>query len=177
VKVCIDAGHGMGNKSPTVYDPGAVYSQHEEATLAIQYASALNRELIHRGHVTLLTRPGYDSVMPLGARAAKADGCDVLVSLHCNASISKEPAGSEVWYMTDSKLAMSVCNAICGALRTKNRGAKRSQSLAVLKTRVPAILVELGFMSNPQELALLTNPQSPGAAAQAIASALEAWHR
>jgi N-acetylmuramoyl-L-alanine amidase len=177
LKVCIDAGHGLGNKSPGVYDPGAVYGQQEEASLVLIYASLLNRELIHRGHVTVLTRPSYESVAPLGARQTKATGCDVFVSLHCNASTNTTPSGTEVWYLIDSKLAMSVCNSICEALKTKNRWAKRSQTLAVLKSSIPSILVEIGFMSNPQELALLADQQSPAKVAQAIATALEAWKK
>jgi N-acetylmuramoyl-L-alanine amidase len=47
----------------------------------------------------------------------------------------------------------------------------------VLKSSVPSIIVEPGFISNPTERAMLIKPESIQAVAQAIATALEAWKK
>lgn len=177
MKVCIDAGHGQDNDTMGRYDPGTVRRGVEEATLALTYCSALSKELIAKGHQVTLTRPSRTTSMPLGSRVSKGFGSDVFLSVHINSVESPQANGTEVLYNTDSKLAMLVVTGISEALKTRLRGATRSPGKAVLKSRIPSLLIEIAFLSNASDFKILTDEQSPIKVAQAISTALESWKR
>jgi hypothetical protein len=101
----------------------------------------------------------------LSTRAKMANdwGADIYISIHCNAFGNTASHGTEVYvYSTSSKiypLAQKICDAICKEAGTTKRGTKTA-SFAVLKqTNMPAMLIELAFITNPSDAKLLKNKQ------------------
>lgn len=124
-----------------------------------------------------------DVDMSLKDRAAfaKKVGADLFVSLHMNAvtSNTSKVYGTEVYYstsnnspngsgLTSSKLATLMVNNISGRLGTNRRGAKSARYTVVHNNTVPAVLIELGFMTNKDDFAKLTNGEFQKNAAKVI---------
>ena len=84
MKVAIDPGHGMGNATPSVYDPGAVAiadrMMYAEADIVLQYGLTLNFLLKERGIATFMTRTSSADEATVGTRALRAEaaGCTPL---------------------------------------------------------------------------------------------------
>src|SRR5688500_6050217 len=87
MKIAIDAGHGMGNRTPTVFDSGATGGGFREADMALGYAIALRSALTALGIASFLVRENNQVGAPLSRRAPLAEqhGCTAFVSLHLNA--------------------------------------------------------------------------------------------
>lgn len=103
------------------------------------------------------------------AARAKQIGADLYVSLHMNSNTKTSPMGTEVYYssknnkanasgLTSKKLGEMLQKALTQNLGTVSRGVKDNAYIVIRENSVPAVLIELGFMSNPQELALLNDP-------------------
>lgn len=90
---------------------------------------------------------------------------DIFVSIHCNSAEAEEACGTETFsYALDGgdgeKLATCIQDQIVDALNTVDRGLKANPKLLVLKyTGMPAVLVELGFISNASDEELLATQQ------------------
>lgn len=90
---------------------------------------------------------------------------DIFVSIHCNSAEADEACGTETFaYDLDGgegeKLATCIQDQIVDALNAVDRGVKANPKLFVLRyTAMPAVLVELGFISNESDEALLTDRQ------------------
>jgi N-acetylmuramoyl-L-alanine amidase len=101
-----------------------------------------------------------------------AAGCDLFVSLHCNAAGSQEAHGSEVWIIVNASEPSQALAAQVGAalasVTGEDRGIKR-QNFTVISVAesigVPAILAEMEFISNPDGELSLINRQMEYAAA------------
>lgn len=161
MKLAIDPGHGMGNRAPGVYDPGAQDGDLHEATVALQYAVTLRHLLRERGGESFLTRPDAVQPCPLSTRAprAAAQGCTHLVSLHLNdhGGPAAGARGLEVLWGSGTQseaLAAKMGAALVAATGLSGRAkVARQQRLAVLNgfNRGPAILIELGFIRHPRD--------------------------
>lgn len=165
MKICIDPGHGGS-------DPGAVGpagTQEKVIALAISLrVAALLRPVAD----VVMTRE-TDIDMELRDRAVMADGADCFVSIQCNAADKPEAQGTETLYYPGSvwgrRLAQAIQQRLVPAIDTADRGLKERSDLAVLRlTNPPAALVEIAFLSNPEEEARLNDPALHAAAAQAI---------
>ncbi|MEI7575554.1 MAG: N-acetylmuramoyl-L-alanine amidase [Armatimonadota bacterium] len=179
-KLCIDPGHGLGNKAPTVFDPGAISEGVSEADVVLAYALAIKFVALQRGIHVFLTRDEQSDVTPVGSRAgaARQAGCDLFISLHLN-SASPSASGTETYYRdaADKKLAEVVQTAVLTALQFKDRRVKNEKQsqhprLAVLDFSGPACLVELGFVSNANNRQKLLLRSSRLAVAHAILDAV-----
>ncbi len=168
MKIAVDPGHGMSNRSPGVYDSGATGPlggvTHEEATVTLLYGAALKDAFVTAGHAVFMTRMTRDDPAPVGLRAKRAEqaGCDVFVSLHLNQYDDPSANGLEVLYRDDedAAFALAVRNALVKATGLKPRPIVQRTDLAVLKFQGPAILIELGFISHPWDLEELLDPQT-----------------
>lgn len=103
---------------------------------------------------------------------ANLNKMDYFVSIHCNSFTNSAANGTETCIYEyggeAERLANSIQNEICNTLNTTDRGLKIRKDLCVLsKTRMPAVLVELAFISNEDDVQLLINNQEDFAAAVA----------
>ena len=166
MKIFIDAGHNPKGK-----DTGAEGFGLKEQDVAFHIAKKLSELLAGAGADTKLSRSAitdvisYDLITSLNARAAMANAinAELFLSIHCNSFALKTPSGTEchVYDKLSSVygLAGEITNSICESLGTKNRGTKISKGLAVLRTpKMPAILIETAFISNPSGAEKLLYP-------------------
>lgn len=171
MKIFIDPGHG-GN------DPGAVAaSALEEANVNLDVAKRLGAILAGRGFDIEYSR-STNVFVGLNERAQMANkwGANYFVSIHCNASELPAANGTETLYYkpgsTSEDLAATVQEALVSVIELNNRGIKQ-QNVAVLRlTKMPAILVELAFITNPEEGELLRQPEFRQKCAEGIAMGL-----
>ena len=131
MKVCVDPGHGMGNATPGVFDPGAVHnpSGTREADVVLAYGLELKGVLEARGMEVFMTRDNNTSPTPVGRRAsrAKTAGCDIFVSIHLNSASSSSANGVETLYRDDpdKQLATDMRDAVKTATGLKRRDIKK----------------------------------------------------
>ncbi len=177
-RLCIDPGHGMGNVSSRVYDPGAHNGGVDEADVVLLVALALKWVLAQAGLKVWLTRDDDRDADPVSTRARRAAeaGCTHLLSLHCNAGGG---SGVETYYRdaNDRAFAAIVHAAALEATGLPDRGIKpewQSQHprLAVLAFRGPACLVELGFLDNDRDRKVLLSREVRLAFARGLARRL-----
>lgn len=167
MKVFLNPGHG-GN------DPGAIgATRSKESEVNARIAAAAAERLKAAGHTVVL----YQQQRQLADVTAKANKskADLFVSIHCNAAANKDARGTETWYYTGCPhgraAAVAIQREVVEALGSRNRGVKSSRSLYVLrKTTMPAVLVEVGFISNAaEEKEIITKAAQLG---QAIAAGI-----
>ncbi len=158
MKIFIDPGHGGTN-------PGAIgINGLYEAEVNLDVALRVGEILAGRGYDIEYSRTGNDTVS-LGGRAdmANAWGADYFVSIHCNSNTDPSIGGTETFYYragtTAQRFAETVNTALVNQINLRNIGTF-ARNLAVLRlTRMPAILVELAFLSNPSEAYLLSTSE------------------
>lgn len=172
MKICVDAGHsGHG------IDPGAVgQSGLCESDIALQVSLILEQLALSEGHETLMTRRtesdrASDSLR-YRTEMSNEWGADVFVSIHCNAAENREAQGTETFYFPFSPngrvLADRIQENLVAMLGRPNRGVKPGNLWVIRYTNCPAVLVELAFISNPEEETLLADSHFQYNAAQAI---------
>lgn len=156
-KIFIDPGHGGAN-------PGAIAASGlEEATVNLDVALRLGRILTSWGYTVNYSRTeNVDVSLAERARLANEWGADYFVSIHCNSAVNTEYNGTETFYYKVGTVAEGfaavVNTALVNQIGLKDLGIK-ARNLAVLRrTYMPAILVELAFLSYPPEAALLAEP-------------------
>lgn len=160
MKLCIDPGHGMGNRNPGGYDPGAVSSGVAEADIVLAWALTIKHVFAQAGIEIFLTRDDASDITPVGKRddRAKAAGCTHFLSLHCNAASSMYASGTETFHRNDVTWAYAIQNAALATLGLKDRGVKlESQSqharLAVMDFPGKVCLLEIGFITHSTDRA------------------------
>lgn len=173
----VDPGHGGTDSGATAVLNGVVV---REAEINWSVCSVLVSELYHRVGVLPITTRDFGESVSLSSRASQANKAraEVFVSVHCNSFTNPRPSGFEVLHYGSEEgvcLARSVgvqMTPIEQAL--PYRGIKERPDLVVLRdTEMPACLVELPFMSNPQDLDLLVSMTYQIDVATAIASGVE----
>jgi N-acetylmuramoyl-L-alanine amidase len=164
IKVYIDQGH-----NPVNPNAGAEGNGLREQNLVYEIGRELASLLRANGNFEVrLSRPtsqtqlGNSTSSSLRIRVNEANswGADYFISLHTNASTSPAANGSEALvYSSPSRsasLAEDILEGLTEATGLRNRGVKVRSGLYVLrKTQMPAVLVELAFISNPEEAALM----------------------
>ncbi len=179
--ICVDAGHG-GIDSGAV---GATGSYEKDFNLSI--ALLLARDLRDAGLRVIMTReedilPGATVSEALHRRAeiANTARANLFVSVHNNAAGDPEAEGTETFYwgtpddysVEGRLLAEAIQRNLLEAIDSVDRGARTHwYNLVVLaETDMPAALAEVGFVTNPEEEALLKDPAYQKAGAQGIAN-------
>jgi N-acetylmuramoyl-L-alanine amidase len=175
-RVVIDAGHG-GSQS------GAVYGGVKEKDLNLDIAKRLNALLRKEGIQTYMTRDN-DSTVSLYSRSGLANnvGADLLVSIHNNAGQSKASGSMTLYYpgsqkskgnLSSYEFAKIVQTNLNKHLGTKDMGVIKRPNLAVLRTsNMPAVIAEVGYMTNSAELSKLKTEWYRQEAAEALRNAV-----
>ena len=168
--VAIDPGHGGR-------DVGAIgRGGLQEKNVIMPIASAVARQLQKQGVQTVLTRSS-DRDVSLQSRVVQAEeaNASIFVSIHANAiSISRpEVNGLETYYyQSGQRLAQSIHNSILRRLSIRDRGVKQARFYVLRKTSMPAVLVEVGFVTGQEDSRNLSNPSYRQKMAEAIADGI-----
>lgn len=156
-KIFIDPGHGGTN-------PGAIgVNGLEEAYVNLDVALRLGRLLESQGQEIKYSRTENVNVS-LAERAAMANewGADYFISIHCNSNTNPVYKGTSTYYYrmgtVAEVLAQAVNDALVAQINTPDLGILTANFAVLRRTQMPAILVELAFLSNPQEAELLSQP-------------------
>ena len=212
--VVIDPGHGGR-------DPGAIGATGlKEKEVALDISLRLKRLLETEGIEVIATRES-DRFISLRKRAhiANVNGADFFISIHANASRSRQPRGFEVYCFSDAindesraveaaenavlqfeessidmhntnldvalwdmvyaengaasyQMADILCKTATQELKTRNRGVKTARFYVLKGVRVPAVLIEVGFISNRYEENNLRKPRYRQQIARALAKGI-----
>ncbi|MGI6165372.1 MAG: N-acetylmuramoyl-L-alanine amidase, partial [Limnochordia bacterium] len=166
--VTIDPGHG--GYAPGAIGPSGAYEK--DVVLAI--SQILEQMLTTSGANVILTRAS--DINPTWAariQSAQQDQTDLFISIHANGAIRQQAEGTETFYQTGRddgrKLAMAVHSELVKTINRIDRGVKARGDLLVLRqAEVPAILVEVAFITHPEEEKLLKDPDFQKQAALGI---------
>jgi N-acetylmuramoyl-L-alanine amidase len=171
--VVIDAGHGG-------YDRGAhAIRGMDEKMLTLDVAQRLKPLLEARGYHVIMTRTS-DIFIPLGGRTAisNAHSDAAFVSIHCNWAGRRSASGVEAYYFNPNSapLARNILDEVACCYGSHSRGVKFARYFVLHHNERPATLVEIGFISNPQEDASLQNPAVRQRIAEKIAQGISKIH-
>lgn len=176
IKIFIDQGH-----NPRDFNTGAEGNNFFEQDITFRIGVILNNLFASNpDFISMLSRPtedtllGFSNASSLRARVDMANewNADLFLSLHTNASVIPEANGAEcLIYNNAAIVAREVSESILTQLTLitglKNRGIVERPGLYVLrKTEMPAIVVEMGFITNPEDAELLA--YSPNLFAEGI---------
>lgn len=172
--IVLDAGHGG-------IDPGASKNGTKEKDLNFKILNTYTKDLFALSDVKVYFTRETDVKIDLYERAAFASkiNADMFISLHMNSNNSSKINGTEVFYSADNnntsstgfnsaELAKVLANNISTAINTKNRGATKSEFVVAKYNTVPAVLIELGYMTNASELEKLKNTEYQRKTAETI---------
>jgi N-acetylmuramoyl-L-alanine amidase len=193
--VVLDAGHGG-------FDKGARSGYGTEKDYALDVARQLRPLLQAKGFKVIMTREN-DVFLPLELRAHIANQTrdSIFVSIHFNATPNRDATGFEIFSLTprgapstaDDALALSFINmqagnavdaqsfelsaavyhSMLGHIPEFDRGIKRARFAVLRLAKIPAILVEGGFLSETSDSKLVANPAWRGKLAEAISVGIE----
>ncbi|HFI0790637.1 TPA: GBS Bsp-like repeat-containing protein [Streptococcus suis] len=193
--VYIDPGHGGA-------DSGASYGGVHEKTLAMNVANKLKANLLALGINVLMTRTADYNVdfVTERSRMANSSNADLFISLHFNATgagTTRAKGIETYWYQSNpsypskinqayhndpTRLAESqtLANQVQASLIKEtgafNRGVKRETFAVLRETKIPAVLVEMGFMDNPSELQVIKQDSYQTKLAKALAQGITNWY-
>lgn len=170
ITVVLDAGHGGAQ-------PGCVIGDLQEKEIAMAITQRLKTRLEQMGFDVVLTR-GDDMDVGLAERAQianQAEG-DCFVSIHCNSYVDDSISGLECYYYR-SEAGEQLAEAIATATETSEidtRESKEGNFQVLREADMPAVLIEVGYMTNPAELELLASEEYQQTLASAIAEGIGA---
>ena len=183
--ITIDAGHGGS-------DPGAIgQGGLKEKQVTLPIAELLKKELEDQGAKVYMTRT--TDVDVFGPRASDKDelqarvnvaekhDSDLFISLHINSSVNRNVGGISTYYFpktnNDVRLARAVQNELSSNFGVDNLGIREANFYVVKRCTMPAVLVELCFISNPKEEKLLAGNWFRKKAARLMAEGIEKYFK
>ena len=175
IKIYIDQGHNPVNPNAGAEGNG-LREQDLVYTIGQELAGLLRADPdfeVRLSRPTRDTQLGTTNATSLAARVNEANrwGADYFISLHTNAATSPSATGTEAYaYARNTpafRFGADILENLSQATGLRNRGMQARPGLYVLKkTRMPAVLVELGFITNPRDAALMRD--EPGLFAEGI---------
>ncbi|UOQ93836.1 N-acetylmuramoyl-L-alanine amidase [Halobacillus shinanisalinarum] len=147
--IMIDAGHGG-------FDPGAIGANGSyEKTLTLQTAEKLKNAIEQNGAHVMMTRSN-DSYVSLSARTilSNSSKADAFVSIHYNSfpqDISTSGISTYYYHNNAKSLASNLQSSLAETTDFRDRGVKHGNFHVLKNNKKPAVLLELGFLSNPKE--------------------------
>ena len=169
--IYIDVGHG-GN------DPGAGKAPVIEKDIVLDISLKLKDELELRNIPYFINRED-DRDISLSDRVQQANSlsCTLFVSVHIDSFKNSQPNGVSTLYNPYSEISAQYAQIMQDHIKNlgmRDRNTIPRSDLYVLRlTEMPAILLELGFISNPQDVKFLTNEDSVNKLVTAIADGIE----
>jgi N-acetylmuramoyl-L-alanine amidase len=168
--VAIDAGHG-GRDTGAIGPTGLL-----EKEVVLDLAQRIRELLVKAGVRVIMTRE-TDVFVELAdrPRVARQQGATVFVSIHANASVRPAANGSETYYLTpQSQVLAQIVQEELGRIQgLANRGVKTATFLVLRENDVPAVLVEVAYVSNIDEEARLRQNAFRQRLAEAVARGVQ----
>lgn len=181
--IAVDPGHG-GSDSGAIGPTGIM-----EKSVTLRVSRELKRLLEAEGARVILTRTGDTEVSSKGANATSVEelearcevanraNADIFLSIHADAFTNREVKGTTAYYYTkgtpqSKRLADSVRTALIDSIGTLDRGTQTCNFYVVKHTDMPAILVEISFISNPDEEKMMNSESGIRKIAQGIADGI-----
>lgn len=181
-RIMVDPGH------PAKDNPGAIHDGIHEADINLQVSIRLGDKLVAAGFAIRYTRRTNDPVeLEDRVHIEHLSKPDLFISLHCNSFSSPGVNGLEVFTSIGNTAADVAADYVCTWLKTAFPASsfradltdgdpdKEADFYVLNSTRCSALLVEMGFLSNPDERAWLCDPATQDAIAEAICCALIEW--
>ncbi|MDO3411634.1 N-acetylmuramoyl-L-alanine amidase [Saccharibacillus sp. CPCC 101409] len=173
--IVLDPGHGGD-------DPGTVGTSHGlvEGELNLQTALYVRDYLVSRGARVEMTRTQNSQRPSLAERAqlAPALGADAFVSIHYNSALTSSASGTLVCFYSESKdikLARALEAPLKGGIGLRNNGLAFGNFKVIRENSVPAVLLEMGFLSNPSDESVVGSADYQRKAAKAVADGLQLY--
>ncbi len=205
-KICIDPGHqGKGNNEQEPVGPGAsetkkkvsygtqgVSTKIAEYQLNLDVSLMLKAELIERGYDVFMIRESNDVNISNMERAIMGNesGADVAVRIHANGSDNQSVKGALTIYPSEKnpyvaylsedsrRLSESIINSLCSETGAKNRGAlARDNYTGSNWSKIPVTIVEMGYMSNPEEDELMATEEYRKKIVKGIADGIDEYFK
>ena len=202
--VAIDAGHqAKANAEKEPIGPGSTTKKAKmpegavgaatgvkEYELTLTVAQKLEKELISRGYQVVMIRNGHDVNLSNAERSRIANESDaeIFIRLHANSMDNSSVYGALAMCMTEYNpynselhtdsysLSKKIINNICSLTGTKNRGVQKvDNSSAINWCQIPVSVVELGFLTNPDEDRWLQSEDYQGKIVDGISKAVDAY--
>jgi len=193
--IVVDAGHGGK-------DPGYQINREQEKKYTLLMAKALKEILITAGFKVIMIRE-TDVFVALPEQAARANraGADLLLNIHYNAALEVEANGVETYCLTPAGatstnggsptprspghrqdmfnplLAYQIHKSLTSTCGLQDRGLRRAAFQVLREINMPGVLIECGFLSNPQDAQKITNPAQRNAVARAIVDGILSFKR
>lgn len=173
--IVIDPGHGSIQPGGWT-DPGAIGKNLKvmERDVNLAVALKLQQLLTQQGAKVVMTHSTGRTYLSLAGRADVANniGADIFVSIHSNSNNNSAISGTSVYYYAPTwhselasqrwlrqRLALSIQKELVKAGGRKDNGILEESFAVIRETKVPSVLVEMAYLSNPQEEQLLSTDQ------------------
>lgn len=176
--IVIDAGHGGK-------DPGASSNKLNEKTVVLKVGKLVESKLKNAGAKVVMTRSN-DTYLTLEQRTelAKKHYAEAFVSIHVNAAGSSAAKGAEVYYDSSTNPNASESKLLASKIQTNlvknanmnDRGVRDQRFYVIRNNNVAAVLVELGFITNPDDFKKLSSDQYAEIYAEAIYQGLVQYY-
>lgn len=181
--ITLDAGHGGS-------DPGAIGSDGtKEKNITLPITKMLKEILEDKGAKVYMTRttdvdvfgPNASDAEELQARVNVGEkyNSDMFVSLHINSSVNKNVGGFSTYYYpktdNDLRLAKNIQNKLAANFGVDDLGVRQANFYVIKRISMPAVLVEMCFISNEKELTLMKGQWFQKKTARLIAEGIEKY--
>lgn len=162
----------------------------KEYELTLTVAKKLETELKARGYQVVMIRTGHDVNLSNAERSkiANESEADIFIRLHANSMENSGIYGALAMCMTEQnpynselfadsyRLSKSIINNICSLTGTKNRGVQKVDNSAMINwCAIPVSVVEMGFLTNPDEDKWLQDEEYQGKIVEGIAKAVDSY--
>lgn len=181
--ITLDAGHGGS-------DPGAIGSDGtKEKNITLSITKMVKEILEQKGAKVYMTRttdvdvfgPNASDAEELQARVNVGEkyNSDMFVSLHINSSVNKNVGGFSTYYYpktdNDLRLAKNIQNKLAANFGVDDLGVRQANFYVIKRISMPAVLVEMCFISNEKELTLMKGQWFQKKTARLIAEGIEKY--
>lgn len=169
-KVVIDAGHGGT-------DPGGIgVTGYYEKDFNLDLTFRLIELLASNPRIQVILTRTDDRLLELEDRVKMANDvkADLFISIHANKFTRSTVRGIETYYLRDNSkdLATAIHTVLLPITGFTDRGVKQGNFKVIRETTMPAALLEIGFLSNPEEEAQLLSPDFRQKVAEGITQAV-----